>query len=213
MASALVMLVGCGKPEFTFVANSDEKTYFKVPSGWAKIDERKIDSVVSGLDEGSMAAALHKTRLWSVAYDAAKQPSHVHMTSFVTTEAPVVYAAVQHLATAEQDVLSLDFMRNFYLPVTADLRARAERVGYPLTDFELLQDEVLTPSPGLHGVRAVFNYRFPTGVYHTFDQSVYANNDSSTLYYLLIRCTFTCYRGRKAEIDTVVESFTVRSPA
>jgi len=208
-----IILVACGKPEFTYVSNNDEKTYFKVPSAWAKIDERPIDSVVSGIDEGSLAAVLHKNRLWSVAYDASKQPSHTHMTSFVTTDQPVVYAAVEHLATAEQDVVSLDFMRDFYLPVTEDLRARAVQANYPLTDFELLRNEVLAPSQGLHGVRVTYNYRFPTDVYHTFDQLVYVNNDSSTLYFLLIRCTFTCYKERSAEIDTVIKSFTVRSSA
>jgi hypothetical protein len=46
---------------------------------------------------------------------------------------------------------------------------------------------------------------------HTFDQTAYANQDSSVLYLMLIRCTARCYRDRAVELDTIATSFTVRS--
>jgi hypothetical protein len=50
-------------------------------------------------------------------------------------------------------------------------------------------------------------------VSHTFDQTVLTNEDSSILYFLLIRCTAVCYRQRSVEFDNIASSFTVRSAA
>jgi hypothetical protein len=211
MLGALSLTVACGDPEYTFVQNSDEKTYFKVPYAWTKIDQRPIDSMIGGTTEGSFADLLHKQRTWSVAYDAAEDPSSLHMTSAMVNTDPVFYFAIQKLKTAEQDAISLDVMRDYFLPVTETRRSMAEQSGSGLGGFELLGDEVKQPAPGLHGVRVIYNYQLPSGIHHTFDQSVYVNSDSSTLYFLLFRCSFDCYVARKAEIDEVVASFTVRS--
>ena len=32
-----VTVTGCGAPQYTYVANSSQSTYFKVPNGWHKI--------------------------------------------------------------------------------------------------------------------------------------------------------------------------------
>jgi hypothetical protein len=208
---ALVLTVACGKPEFTFVANKDENTYFKVPYEWTEIDPRSIDSFVGNTAPGSYNDLLHKQRLWSVAYDAAEDPTSLHMTSAMVTQEPVFYFAIQKLQTAERDEMSLDVMRNFFLPVTDERRKLAADAEVALPGFELIIDEEVQPAPGLHGVRVIYNYQLPSGIPHTFDQSVYVNNDASTLYFLLFRCSFDCYVARKAEIDEVVTSFTVRS--
>jgi hypothetical protein len=202
---------GCGAPQFTYVKNSADKTYFRVPSSWTKIDQGPIDDLFSPVQPGSAAAVLHKQRLWSVAYDADEEPTALHMTSYVSNDVPVVYATVEHLIAVERDAVSFDTMRDFFFPVTGHLRQVAEQNGYELQNFELLRDQVLTPSAGIRGIRVIFNYQFPTGVIHTFDQTVYANNDTSTLYLMLIRCTSRCYQAHRAEIDAVATSFTVRS--
>ncbi len=74
-----------------------------------------------------------------------------------------------------------------------------------------MHDEVLTPANGLHGVREVFDYELASGVMHTFDETVLVNNDSSTIYLMIIRCSSSCYRERSTELDTIATSFTVRS--
>jgi hypothetical protein len=208
-----LLAAGCGAPQFTYVQNANDKTYFRVPSSWTKIDQEPIDDLFSPVQPGTAASVLHKQRLWSVAYDADEEPSALHMTSYVSNDVPVVYATVEHLIAVERDAVSFDTMRDFFFPVTQHLRDVAQQNGYELQNFELLRDQVLTPSAGIRGVRVVFNYRFPTGVIHTFDQTVFANNDSSTLYLMLIRCSSRCYRAHQAEIDAVATSFTVRSTA
>jgi hypothetical protein len=101
-------------------------------------------------------------------------------------------------------------LRNAILPVTADAREAAAS-STDLSDFELLHDEVLAPSNGLHGVRVVFDYVLGSGVMHTFDETALVNNDNSKLYLLMIRCSTACYKTRYDELDTIAKSFTVRS--
>jgi hypothetical protein len=81
----------------------------------------------------------------------------------------------------------------------------------PLTGFELVRSEVLTPSAGLHGVRVIFDYELASGLLHTFDQTALVNNEGTMLYLLIIRCSTSCYRDRADELDTIATSFTVRS--
>jgi hypothetical protein len=119
------------------------------------------------------------------------------------------------LSTAQQNEVSLDMLRNAFLPVTDDARQAAEESagagGTGLTGFELVNDQVLTPANGLRGVRVVYDYELGGGVLHTFDQTALVNNDGSKLYLLIIRCSTSCYRARSGELDTIAKSFTVRS--
>jgi len=210
----IALLAGCGKPEFRYVSNPDEKTYFKVPSDWHEIDSSAVDEGFGGsANPDSATAMIQKQLRWSSAFDAAEDPRPEHMTRVISSPDPVLYVTVRHQTPGEQDTVSFDTMRDYFLPVTADTRAQAEQAGLSLTGFELLYDQVLTGENGLHGVRVVYNYEFPTGVMHTFDQTAYANQDSSILYFLLIRCTASCYRERAVELDNIATSFTVRSKA
>jgi hypothetical protein len=119
---------------------------------------------------------------------------------------------VLHMPESLRGPVSLDFLRNIFLPVTESVRAAYDQAGDSgLSGFELLQDEVLAPADGIHGVRVVYNYRLPSGVVHTIDLTAHANNDSSVIYLLLIRCTATCYTERAAELNEIATSFTVRS--
>ena len=212
--SVFALLAGCGTPEFRYVSNPDEKTYFKVPNAWHEIDSGAVDEGFSGsVNPDSATAMIQKQLRWSSAFDAAEDPMPEHMTRIISSPDPVLYVTIRHQTPGEQDITSFDAMRDFFLPVTANTRAQAEQAGVSLSGFELLYDEVLKGDGGLHGVRIVFNYEFPTGVVHTFDQTAYSNQDSTILYFLLIRCTATCYRERAVELDNIATSFTVRSKA
>ena len=89
-------------------------------------------------------------------------------------------------------------------------RPAAQR-GFQLTGFHLLRDTVLTPGQGVHGVRVIFDYTFPTGSTDTFDQIALTNADETEVYLLVTHCIATCYRQHQSEIETVMTSFTVRS--
>jgi hypothetical protein len=200
----------CAAPEFTYVKNSGQKTYFKVPHEWHETTTGDLDDTLSGTNPDSAGSQVRQQSWWSVAYDAAEDPTAVHLISNSPTDQPIVYARVAQLSESQQNAVSLDMLRNVFLPVTDDAREQASGAT-PTDGFELLDDEVLTPANGLHGVRVVFDYELAGGVMHTFDETALVNNDASKLYLLIIRCSTACYRERAAELDTIATSFTVRS--
>jgi len=210
VAAVIAVGGGCGAPEFTYVKNSGQKTYFKVPHDWHAIGTSSLDDVLSGTNPDSATAKLRQQLWWSVAYDASADPTPDHLLTDDVTNEPIVYARVAQLTESQQNSVSLDMLRNTFLPVTDDAR-EAAAATLPLTGFELVQDQVLTPSSGLHGVRVVYDYELGNEVLHTFDQTALVNNDGSKIYLLIIRCSASCYRGRSSELDTIAKSFTVRS--
>jgi hypothetical protein len=63
----------------------------------------------------------------------------------------------------------------------------------------------------VHGVRVIFDYTFPDGSTDTFDQVAFTNADDTEIYLLVLHCLASCYQRDHGEIDTVMQSFTVRS--
>jgi hypothetical protein len=207
---ALALAAGCGSNKYEYVKNSQQKTYFKVPSTWRQVDQGSLDDFVNGSD-GSAASRIKQQTVWSVAYDAARTPGPEHIFGYSSTTEPVVWAKVEQVDPTVADIVSFDALRNLVLPVTSDARQQAAQNGFPLTDFEALHDEVLTPAKGLHGVRVVYNYKMPGGEVQTFDQTALVNDNATTLYMLLLRCDARCYVDRADELQDVATSFTVRS--
>jgi hypothetical protein len=212
VAAVVAGATACGQPEFTYVKNSGEQTYFKVPHEWHQLSERDLDDVVIAAPIESATAELIRQRSWNAGYDAAAEPSAEHLYSSLTTDDPLAYVQVLQLDADEQRQVSLDVLRNLFLPVSPEdnRKAAAQQIG--LGFFERVHDEVLTPSDNLHGVRVVYNYELPGGgVLHTFDLTALVNNATDHIYMLLIRCSTRCYRDRAGELNTIATSFTVRS--
>jgi hypothetical protein len=210
LAAVVAGAGACAPPEFTYVKNSGQKTYFKVPHEWHQIGTGDLDDKLGGTNPDSASSQVRQQLWWSVAYDASAEPTASHLLTSGPTDEPIVYARVAQLTESQQNAVSLDMLRNVFLPVTDDAR-QAAADSIDLTGFELVHDEVLTPSNGLHGVRVVFDYELAGGILHTFDETALVNNDGSKLYLLLIRCSSSCYRDRSGELDTIATSFTVRS--
>lgn len=208
LVTSVGALVACGSPKYTYVKNSGAKTYFKVPAGWHKIDQNSLDRTLSADDPDSASAQARKKISWSIAYDAAGDPSASHLLGTAGNE-PFVYASVRQLTDAERGAVSLDHLRNIFLPVTDDARQAAVSQGLPFGDFELLRDQELTPGGGIRGVRETYNYAVPLGGLQTFDLTAYVSDDGH-MYVLILRCTAHCYRQRAKELDSIVKSFTVR---
>ncbi|MCW6009940.1 hypothetical protein K1W54_36160 [Micromonospora sp. CPCC 205371] len=208
--AATIIAAGCGAPEYEYVKNSEEQTYFKVPSSWRKVDQNALNVWAADADPDSQLGKLRQQLMWNVAYDASGSPSATHVYGLLPTPDPVAWAKVERLAPVQSNRISFDALRNMVLPVTDDLREAATQAGSMLSGFELLHDEVLTPSEGLHGVRVAYNYDL-LGIVHTFDLTALVNNDATRLYLLFVRCSARCYTERADELNTVVTSFTVRS--
>jgi hypothetical protein len=194
---------GCSAPDHTYVANTANKTYFKVPASWHEIDEKTLKQTVTGA-----SPTPDSDGDWVVAYDAAEAPSVNHLGASNTPE-PIVFVSVRPVPTEAGGQVSLDNLRDLVLPVTATARS-ARGSSTTFSDFKLVSDSVLTPKSGFRGVHEVFQYRVGGGPLQTFDETAYTNKDGSKVYLMLLRCSNECYQARRTELDSVVASFTVR---
>jgi hypothetical protein len=206
--SAAVLFTACAKPTYTFVTNSDDHLYFKVPASWSEIKQRDLDKFASpGLDDA--AAAALRSQTWTVAFDAGEKPSIAHVFS-PQVKAPVVFARVLRSSNGDSTNVTLDTLRDFFLPVTKTARLTARASGQEIPGFRSIVDHVMSREGGLTGVHEVFRYKV-SGVMQTFDQTALVTKDASRVYILLVRCTQACYADRHGELATVVRSFIVKS--
>jgi hypothetical protein len=203
---ATLLLAGCAAPAYTYVTNSAEHTYLKVPSAWQPINQKELEGAL-GVDPGFPAA---DQGLWLAAYDAAATPSLSHLLG-MQAEVPAVLVGVKDLPTSARGQVSLDNLRDFFFPVSPPGRqADAADPTSSRSGFQLFADEVLTPGKGVRGVHVVFRYSFAGGPPQMFDQTTYVNDDASKIYMFFVRCSTECYTKRQQEISTVVSSFTVQ---
>lgn len=200
---AAALLSGCGAPRYTYVKNSADHMYVKIPASWHSIDQKDLDNAI-GLDPAEDASS---RGLWLQGYDAADTPSALHLFGSSAPE-PAVLVSVQQVPQASRGGLSLDGLRDFFFPVSPT--ARQNNQNPQLTGFGLLADDVLTPGDGVRGVHTVFRYSLGGGPPQMMDQTGYLNDDASKVYLLLVRCSTTCYKDRHGEIENVVSSFTIR---
>ena len=201
----VVMIAACSAPQFTYVSNSDQNAYFKVPGGWHKISDSALAAALhTGSGSGSSSG------VWSVGYDGSPAPSASHVFGSSTPQ-PFAFALVEPLSATASNSMSYNELRDIFLPVTSATRQTATKSGFPLTGFHLLRDTVLLPGQGVHGVRVTFDYTFPDGSTDTFDQIAFTNSNDTEVYLLVLHCLATCYQQHHSEIDTVMTSFTVRS--
>ena len=203
---ALLVLTGCGAPQYTYVTNSADRTYVKLPTSWRPIDKRALDDAI-GLDP---TLTDQQRGLWLEGYDADATPSPVHLFG-PSAAAPAAFVSVQQIPESARGQFSLDKLRDLFYPVSPSARQAAQMdPSSGLTDFALVSDEVLTPGKGLRGVHSVFQYKMGDGPVQTIDQTAYLNDDASKLYMFFVRCSTQCYQQRHQEIGNVVSSFTVR---
>ena len=206
VAALVALLAGCGSPEYTYVTNSTDRTYLKVPASWRPIDDKAMNDAI-GFDP---TLTEEERGLWFEAYDADAQPSPMHLFG-PSAAAPAAFVGVQQIPESARGQFSLDRLRDLFYPVSASAQEAAEMDPTSgVSDLALVADEVLTPGNGLRGVHSVFRYRVGDGPMQMMDQTAYLNDDASKLYMFFVRCSTECYEQRQKEIGTVVSSFTVR---
>jgi hypothetical protein len=195
-----LLMAGCSlAPQYTYVSDSADNAYFKVPPSWHEVNESSLQSAEGpSSQEGSY--------LWSEAYDASRQPSVAHV--FSATATPLAYASVISLSSAARNDISFNSMRDLLLPVTSVARKAAASDHESLSGFASLSDQVLTNSSNDRGIREIFDYDLGATP-ETFDLTVLTNPATTKLYFLLVQCSETCFAANYPEISQVVNSFTV----
>lgn len=199
-----VGLSGCGAPAYTYVADSPAGTFYKVPHNWHEISQQSLNAALT-------AAGGSGSGIWSTAFDAGSAPSATHFLA-ANVNQPFVFAEVGTVTPTVSNELSYNMLRDFMLPVTSTSRQADAQNGFPLTNFKQLRDDTITGKQGVHGVRETFQYTFPDGISDTFDQVALTNATNTTVYFLLVHCTNSCYSQNEKSIDAVMTSFTVGSP-
>lgn len=206
LSGAMVLLAACGAPEYTYVTNSEDRTYLRVPASWKPIDEKAIGAAF-GLDPSLEEV---RQQFWMAGYDADATPDAAHLLGPHTPN-PVVFIGVQDVPPTARGQISLDVLRDLFRPVSPAARQRdAANPMSQYSGFALLSDEVLTPGDGLRGVHTVYRYRILEGPTQVFDQTMYVNDDASKIFMFYVRCSTECFEQRQKEISSVVSSFTVR---
>jgi hypothetical protein len=198
-----VAVSGCAAPQYTYIGNSNENTYFKVPYSWHKISDSSLASELKATNGGGAG--------WTTAYQAGTEPTAKDFLGFNLGK-PFVFAEIGALTSTETSEMSDAALRDIFLPVSSSARSTAAEEGFALTNFKQIRDETLKLSQGVHGVREIFDYTYTGNVTDTFDEVALTNSAQNTVYLLVLHCTTSCYSSDQTQINDVMSSFTIRSP-
>jgi len=194
-----VLASACASSGYDYVKNSEDNTYFKVPSSWKVYgDDEVFDLTTKGLtdDEKEIAREL----FWAVRFDASPKPSIEHLSG--PYRHPTGLAEVQDLLQEESDAMSLSTLRNLYFPID-----EAELAG----DGTVLAYEPIELDGGFHGVHIVGRLVIDEkGTEVTFNQKAVLDQATSKLYAFIVFCRSACYSRDEDQIDRIVDSWTVR---
>ena len=192
-------VAGCLSPDYTYVADSSDKAYFKVPPSWHQVSTRSLQAV-------QLQFIAQGVYVWTRAYEASASPSVGDV--FLSSPDPVAYASVVDLSPAERDNVSYNIMRDWIWPVTPEQRSIAAANHALPPGFISIRDQTVTNSRHDRGVREVFGYKLGA-VPEMFDLTVMTNTDTSKLYFLVVHCDIYCFNANFPEIEKVVGSFRV----
>ena len=195
----------CSTSGFTYVKNTGEGAYFKVPDDWKlyKLDPNSLPDDRPFFDPGTGATPVEGP--WRVVFDADQKPDVTHLEDEVP-EAIVGQAEVSPIDASVRDQVSNIDLRALALDGTADPIALYQQGS---TDIEIVRYESLTTGEGLRGNRIVLN-KLVNGSYVTIDQIALVDPGTTTLYRFLVKCSSKCYLQHRSEIDAVVDSWQIR---
>jgi hypothetical protein len=199
------LITSCAPPQYTYVTDSGDSTYFKVPHYWQEVTP---SSLCAELEKESGASTCPTG--WSIAYEADHDPSAVNFLAD-NLKQPFVFSEVEPYTSQTGAALTTEQLQDFFLPFTAEARESDALSGFPLTNFVQLRDATIKLNGGFYGYRETYQYTFPDGNADTFDQDVLTNSAGTTIYFLVLHCTTSCYSQDQSVINDIVSSFTVRS--
>jgi hypothetical protein len=197
---AMGVLAGCADSGYHYVKNSDQKTYFKVPSEWTLYDTRDDLAVLDDPTMTEFERAQQRQGMWRVAFDGDPQPKTAHLTK-LGAAAPWGMAIVRDMNFSEASSISDRALRNMHVPLDEALAAEQGKV---------VSYEELNLDGGLHGFHVVAKLLTAKGVV-TIDQTSVLSQDRSTSYSLFLSCSTKCYEENEGRIESIVDSWTVKA--
>ena len=198
---ALALVAACSGPGFTYVSNTQENAFFKVPAEWTVYDQKDLLQAAYQNPSPQELQEIEQT-IWATGFDAAEDPAIGHVLTFLSA-APAGLASVRALDEEEREIVSLESMgrpAQFGLLEEQDPEAVRE-----------VESEDLVLEGGIHGRRVVFDVAPATlPVSLTFNQTVLVDPPAEKLYVFAVGCSATCYRENEEEIEEVVDSWTIK---
>lgn len=206
LAVALVLVLsGCGSQSQIYATDKTDGVYFSVPKGWLKVTQSVLSAQESQSTATGAAERLANVR-WQEAY-GPKPESAAQIFSLTSSEIPTVYVRVRSLLPDEVNSFSLNSERDIIVPLTTWLNGTSTAI----TALHLnLMDDSDSIQPAARGVHDTFSFTGTNGVSQTFNQTSLLSADHSTLYVLLIRAQSDYYTSHAAQLEKIVQSFTVR---
>jgi hypothetical protein len=197
-------LAACGGSGYEYVSNDEVGIFFKVPDDWSVIDVDTDDGTL-----GRPGVPLD----WVRVVDSSPAPTVSNYRTPVPTD-PVGIAVVEPVETVSQrDDLSLEMLRTYALSgyvaetdTPVDPLALNQEADGPL---EMIDGYDINLDGGFHGQRIVFELEIEPGQVVTIDQTALVDSETTEVYRLLIKCEAHCYADRRAEIDDIVDSWTI----
>jgi len=211
--ACLTLITACGSSDYTYVTNESERTYFKVPATWQRLDGPGLREMFADGDPDSLERIIIDRGRWVAAFDSSATPdlAHLPLTAGPIVD-PVVLAVIVDLSRDESGTFSLDRMRNYLWPTTPSAVAQFKQT-LETQDLEynvdVLAEDAVAPTNDLHGIRRLYNVKVGALPLETHDMTVLVNTDETKLYLFLLRCATVCWESRQDELLDIAESFTV----
>jgi hypothetical protein len=200
-ALALVAIVaGCFSSKYSYVNNSAEGTFFKVPSGW------KVYRLTEAEKEGrppSLPSSVET--VWHVAFDASTHPDQAHLQELPPADL-VGEVQILALSPSANDSVSATVLRQNLFGVDPVL----QDPGLP-AKWELVSYAPIQSASGVVGSRAVINVPIEgePGKFVTLDGSELLDQSTGRAYLLLMRCESQCYLNQQKSVDEIATSWKV----
>lgn len=194
---ALVVLAGACSLErsgYQFVRNRPTGTYLKVPEEWTVYGPKDIEKQFRAANLGGERKAFPFISVFDARPDA-------DLDFDITGSRPVGLVRVRDLSPGERDSISFASAREELYDA---LNAGIESGALPLRSSEEVKHE------SADGQRIVFSIDDGSGTTSTIDQTSILNREKNRIYLLIVGCRTTCYDKHRKQIDTVVESLTIK---
>lgn len=189
LAAAALALSACA-PTYTYLTSSSSQSYLAVPHSWKVFDQKSIlSSTGSGSAGGSFA--------YLAFFDDNKRPSLKD--SLAATPKPWGVLRIRDLSSQEQSSYSFDSLTNELIQLDQMTQSgQAQVVG---------NATVLT-----HGQYRGIRQEIAIAVGHKTllaEEEGYVNSGTTKAWALLVGCSATCFNQNHAEINRIVQSWTV----
>jgi hypothetical protein len=200
-ALALVgLLAGCFSNKYSYVNNSAEGTFFKVPSGWTiyRLTEKEKEGRPEALPSSVET-------IWHVAFDASADPDQAHLQDVPPVDL-VGEVQILALSASANDQVSATVLRQNLFGVDPIL----QDPGLP-AKWEVVSYAPIQAANGVVGSRSVINVPVEgePGKYITLDGSELLDPSTGRAYLLLMRCESQCYLSNQKSADEVATSWKV----